>query len=582
MNWDLTPLFGSVNEAEAFLKEAEFRAIDFEKNYKNRLYTLTPDEFLDCLKEYEDILENIGRALTYIYLEFATDTSKGQFLAKFQEIANKAEEHLIWFELEFIYLPIDKQQKFIDNASIYKYYLLHLQEEAPYKLSEKEEKILMKKDLTSGSAFSRLFDEHISRLKFFFNGEKLSEEEVLSRLYSPDRNERKKAQISLTLGLKPHQELFAYIYNQVKKDWKIDFCEIRGYDNVEEPRHLSNKVTKKSVDALISTVNENTVLVEEYYNIKKELLGYENLYDYDRYAPIKLTDKTPEIPFEEAKQTVLNAFKNFSHTFYEIAKKAFEEKWIDVYPKEGKRGGAFSHSATPKVHPYVLLNYTNQRRDIFTLAHELGHAIHQYLAKDVGYLNQDTPLTTAETASIFAEMLLFEELKKSLPKDELLEIYAGKLEDIFATLFRQIVFTNFERRVHSEDELKPQDYNKIWMEENQKMFGQSVILTQNYEIWWSYIPHFIHSPFYCYSYSYAQLLVLTLYNLYKNGFENFEEKYIEFLSQGGSVPPKKQLEIFGLDIEDENFWRKGMGAVRKILNEFKELKDKNDSEPTLF
>jgi oligoendopeptidase F len=582
MTWDLTPLFASLNEAEEFLKQAEFKAIEFEKNYKSRLYTLNNDEFLKALKEYEEIFENIGRSLTYVYLQFATDTSKGNILAKFQETANKAEEHLLWFELEFIHLPIEKQEKFIQNAGVYKHFLIHLQEEAPYKLSEKEEKILMKKDLTSGSAFSRLFDEHISKIEFFFKGEKLSEEEVLSKLYSPDRNERKKAQISLTLGLKPHQSLFAYIYNQVKKDWKIDFIDIRGYDNVEEPRHLSNRVTKKSVDALVNTVNQNTHLVEEYYNLKKELLGYEKLYDYDRYAPLKLSEKTEEIPFEKAKETVLNAFKNFSETFYEIAKKAFDEKWIDVYPKPGKRGGAFSHSATPTVHPYVLLNYTNQRRDIFTLAHELGHAIHQYLAKDVGYLNQDTPLTTAETASIFAEMLLFEELKKSLSKEELIEVYAGKLEDIFATLFRQIVFTNFERRVHEKDELKEEEYNRIWMEENRKMFGDSVMLTQNYEIWWSYIPHFIHSPFYCYSYSYAQLLVLTLYQLYKNGFKDFEEKYITFLSQGGSIPPKRQLEMFGLDIEDENFWQNGINAVKTILNEFKELKEANDNEPTLF
>ncbi len=572
MNWDLSALFSSITEAEEFLKQAKFRAEEFERKYKNRLYTLTPQEFLEVLKEYEDILENIARALTYIYLIFATDSSKGNFLAKFQKLATQAEEHLIWFELEFIHLPIDKQQKFIDNAGIYKYYLIHLQEEAPYKLSEKEEKILMKKDLTSSSAFTRLFDEHLSKLKFFFDGKYLSEEEVLSKLYSNDRNERKKAQVSLTNTLKPHQDLLSFIYNQVKKDWKIDYVEIRGYETPEEPRHLANKVSKKSVDALIEIVNKNTPIVEEYYNIKKNLLGYEKLYDYDRYAPIKLTDKNREISFEEAKEMVLNAFKNFSNTFYEIALKAFNENWIDVYPKESKRGGAFSHSATPKAHPYVLLNYTNQRRDVFTLAHELGHAIHQYLAKDVGYLNQDTPLTTAETASIFAEMLLFEELKKRLTKEELIELYANKLEDIFATLFRQIVFTNFERRVHAQDELKPSEFNKIWMEENQKMFGNSVYLTKNYEIWWSYIPHFIHSPFYCYAYSYAQLLVLTLYRLYKEGFENFEEKYIKFLSQGGSLPPKKQFkELFNLDIEDNNFWQKGINEVKDMVNEFKEL-----------
>ena len=574
MNWDLSALFNSIPEAEEFLKQAIFKAEEFEKKYKNRLYTLNPDEFIEVLKEYEEILENIGRSLTYIYLIFATDSSKGNFLATFQKLATEAEEHLIWFELEFIYLPIDKQQRFIDNAGIYKHYLIHLQEEAPYKLSEKEEKILMKKDLTSSSAFVRLFDEHISRLKFFFEGKKLSEEEVLSKLYSNDRNERKRAQVSLTTGLKPHQELFAFIYNQIKKDWKTDYVEIRGYDDPESPRHLSNRVSKKSVDALIDTVNKNTSIVEEYYNIKKELLGYERLYDYDRYAPLKFTDSNPQISYEEAKETVLRAFKNFSETFYEIALKAFNEGWIDVYPNEGKRGGAFSHSATPAAHPYVLLNYTNQRRDIFTLAHELGHAIHQYLAREVGYLNQDTPLTTAETASIFAEMLLFEEIKKSLSKEELLEIYAAKLEDIFATLFRQIVFTNFERKVHKFDELKPEDYNKIWMEENQKMFGNSVYLTKNYEIWWSYIPHFIHSPFYCYSYSYAQLLVLTLYRLYKEGYENFEEKYIKFLSQGGSLPPKKQFEeLFGLNIEDENFWQKGMLEVKEMMSEFKELSD---------
>jgi len=574
MNWDLSALFNSIPEAEEFLKQAKFKAEEFEKKYKNRLYTLTPEEFLEVLKEYEDILENIGRSLTYIYLIFATDSSKGNFLAAFQELATKTEEHLVWFELEFIYLPIDKQQRFIDNSGIYKYYLIHLQEEAPFKLSEKEEKILMKKDLTSSSAFTRLFDESISQIKFFFEGKKLSEEEVLSKLYSPDRQERKKAQVSLTNGLKPHQNLFSFIYNQIKKDWKIDYVEIRGYDSPEHPRHLANRVSKKSVDALIDTVNKNTSIVEEYYNIKKELLGYDKLYDYDRYAPIKLTDTNPEISFDEAKEMVLNAFKNFSVTFYEIAKKAFDEKWVDVYPKENKRGGAFSHSATPKAHPYVLLNYTNQRRDVFTLAHELGHAIHQYLAKEVGYLNQDTPLTTAETASIFAEMLLFEEIKKSLSKEELIETYAAKLEDIFATLFRQIVFTNFERKVHKFDELKPEEFNKIWMEENQKMFGNSVILTKNYEIWWSYIPHFIHSPFYCYSYSYAQLLVLTLYRLYKENFEGFEDKYIKFLSQGGSIPPKKQFkELFNLDIEDENFWQKGLNEVKDMLNEFKETSD---------
>ena len=476
----------------------------------------------------------------------------------------------MFFELEFAKLPDTKQIQFIEHAGVNRLYLETLKKEAKHKLSENEEKILMKKDLTSSNAFSRLFDETISSIKFYWEGEYVSEEEILSKLYSNDRNIRKKAQVSLTQGLKDKQNLFAFIYNQIKKDWQIE-CELRKYSSPEEPRHISNKASQKSLDALINSANNSMDIVEEYYNIKKELLGYDKLYDYDRYAPLKSIDK--KISFDEAKEMVLECFKNFSPIFYDIAKKAFDERWIDVYPKENKRGGAFSHGATPKTHPYVMLNYTDQIRDVFTLAHELGHAIHQYLAREVGYLNQHTPLTTAETASIFAEMLLFEDMKKRLNKEELISLYANKLEDIFATLYRQIVFTNFERRVHSSEELSKEEFNTIWQEENQKMFGNSVILTSNYKIWWSYIPHFIHSPFYCYSYSYAQLLVVSLYGLYKSGFDNFENKYIEFLKSGGSISPKEQIKKFGKNIDDENFWNEGINIIRGMLNEFKQLKD---------
>jgi len=566
MNWNLNDLFNSIEEADILLQEAQKEAEWFYENYKNKLESLNVYQFLEALNSYIDINEKISRVMTYIYLQFATDTTKGNLLSKYETLSTEIEEKLIFFELEFAKLDNQKQLQFIEHAGVNRLYLETLKKESKHKLSENEEIILMKKDLTSSSAFSRLFDETISDIKFYFDGEYLSEEEILSKLHSSNRDIRKKAQISLTNGLKTKQKLFAFIYNQIKKDWKIE-CELRHYKTPEEPRHISNKASQKSVDALINVTNSNTDIVEEYYNIKKEILGYDKLYDYDRYAPLKGIDK--EIPFDEAKEMVLNCFKNFSLTFYEIAKKAFDERWIDVYPKENKRGGAFSHGATPKTHPYVMLNYTNQIRDVFTLAHELGHAIHQYLARDAGYLNQHTPLTTAETASIFAEMLLFEDMKKRLNKDELLSLYASKLEDIFATLFRQIVFTNFERRVHSLDELSDEEFSNIWQEENQKMFGNSVVLTNNYKLWWSYIPHFIHSPFYCYSYSYAQLLVISLYNLYKNGYENFEEKYIEFLRSGGSIEPKLQIQAFGKDIENEEFWLEGIQTIRNMLNEFK-------------
>jgi len=572
MNWDLTAIFNSIEDADFLLHEAEKEAELFYNKYKNKLINLNAYEFLEALDNYINISEKISRVMTYIYLQFATDTSKGNLLSKYETKSTEIEEKLLFFELEFTKLPDEKQIQFINHAGVNRLYLETLRKEASHKLSENEEKILMKKDLTSSSAFSRLFDETISNTKFFWDGKFVNEEEILSKLYSTDRNIRKRGAISLTNGLKDKQKLFTFIYNQIKKDWKIE-CELRNYKTSEEPRHISNKASQKSVDALINTTNRNFDIVEEYYNIKKEILGYEKLYDYDRYAPLKNISK--EIPFEKAKEMVLNSFKNFSNTFYEIALKAFEEKWIDVYPKNGKRGGAFSHGATPKIHPYVMLNYTNQLRDVFTLAHELGHAIHQYLARDVGYLNQHTPLTTAETASIFSEMLLFEDIKKELNREELLSLYANKLEDIFATLFRQIVFTNFERRVHNQDELSEEDFNNIWQEENQKMFGNSVTLTSNYKIWWSYIPHFIHSPFYCYSYSYAQLLVISLYNLYKQNYPNFEEKYIEFLRSGGSVSPKEQIAIFGKNIDNEEFWNEGINTIREMLNEFKNLKEGN-------
>jgi oligoendopeptidase F len=450
MNWDLKALFNSIEDADYLLSEAENESEWFYNKYKGKLSNLNVYEFLEALNSYIDISEKVSRVMTYIYLQFATDTSKGNLLSKYETKSTEIEEKLLFFELEFIKLSDEKQLHFIENSGVNKLYLETLRKEAKHKLSENEEKILMKKDLTSSSAFSRLFDETISNTKFFWDGKYVSEEEILSKLYSDDRNIRKRGAVSLTNGLKDKQKLFAFIYNNIKKDWGIE-CELRNYATPEEPRHISNKASQKSVDALLNATNANFDIVEEYYNIKKELLGYDKLYDYDRYAPLKAVTK--EIPFEEAKEMVLESFKSFSPTFYEIALKAFDEKWIDVYPKEGKRGGAFSHGATPKAHPYVMLNYTNQIRDVFTLAHELGHAIHQYLARDVGYLNQHTPLTTAETASIFSEMMLFENIKKTLTKEELISVYANKLEDMFATLFRQIVFTNFERRVHNSEEL---------------------------------------------------------------------------------------------------------------------------------
>lgn len=568
MNWDLSALYENEPALEADLSNARSRAISFENVCKGKLKELTINEFLESIREYEAIQETLGRIMTYAYLKFATDSDNGAFLAKYQLEQSRIGEHLIFFELEFNKLSKAKQEELIASTPHYKFYLESLTEEKPYQLSQKEERILLKKEMTSASAFSRLFDEHFSRLKFNFEREKLSEEEILSKLQDPSREVRKKAADAFTKGIKPHQPLLAYIFNMIKTDLATD-CELRGYKNAEQPRHLDNKITQKSVDALIASAEESFHLVHDYYALKAKLLGLDELFEYDRYAP--LDEGASSYDYATSKKIVLEAFSKFNPKFHEIASTAFAQGWIDVFPKDKKRGGAFSHPATPSTHPYVLLNHTDTRRDLFTLAHELGHAIHQYLSRDVGYLGSDTPLTTSETASVFAEMLVFDAIKDGLNAQEKRSLYASKIEDIFSTLYRQINFTTFERKVHAhEGELDLATFNRYWMEESQKMFGQSITLSANYPIWWSYIPHFIHSPFYCYAYSYGQLLVLALYGLYKRSDKaQFVQNYTAFLSAGGSQSPKELIKKFGFDIEDASFWQLGIREIENLLSEFK-------------
>jgi oligoendopeptidase F len=571
LNWDLGALYKNENDLDKDVQNVQEKAKSFESICKNRLKLLSATEFLEVLREYECISQTLGKFMTYAFLKFAADSSNGAFYAKYQDIYSQISEYLLFFELEFNRLAKAKQQEFIDATCKYKFYLISLQTQKPYQLSMKEERVLLKKDLTSSSAFSRLFDEHFSRLKFTFEGEKLSEEEILSKLHNPDREIRKKAALAFSKTLKEHQPLLGYIFNMVKTDLKIE-CDLRGYKSPESPRHMDNKISQKSVDALVKSAEGSFELVEKYYEKKAKLLGLKTLYDYDRYAPLEEIEQ--EYSFEKSKEIVLKAFEKFSPKMADIAQKAFEEGWIDVYPKENKRGGAFSHPATPDSHPYVLLNHTDRRRDLFTLAHELGHAIHQYLSRDVGYLGTDTPLTTSETASVFAEMLVFDYIKEDLSEKEKVSLYAGKLEDIFATLYRQINFTTFERAVHAhEGELSLEEFNTLWLRESKKMFGNSIKLTKQYEMWWSYIPHFIHSPFYCYSYSYGQLLVLALYGLYKSGKDKkFVENYICFLSAGGSKSPKELIEKFNFNIESIDFWNIGISEVQKMLEEFLNLR----------
>ena len=634
MNWNLGELFANEAEFSGAIDSAAAQARDFELKFKDKLHALGAEEFLGALELYEGISEQIGKIMSFAHLRFARDTSLGAQQAKTEQACNDISQSLLFFELEFNELDAAKQDEFIAGGGRFRYYLSLLKRRKAHQLSLPQESVLLKTSPVSGEAFSRLFDESMARMSFDFRGRKLGEEEILSLLHSSDREVRKDAAASLSAVLEQNSHLLGYIYNMIKTDLKIR-CELRGYDKAESVMHEENQINIASVDALIAEAERSFALVGKFYAKKREILGYDALYDYDRYAP--LGGDESEFSFEQAKQIVLAAFEKFSPKFKQIAQAAFERNWIDAMPAQNKQSGAFSHSGSRDTHPFVLLNFTRKRRDVFTLAHELGHAIHQYLSYGVGYFNSFTPLTTAETASVFCEMLVFDYMRENFSnlnglsnfksaaasdgsqnfkrsasqeaqdgeilnervvkhaasqdsagpseltardtdtpsqtasdKTALRAMLAAKIEDIFATLYRQIGFTTFERRVHaSADELSTRQIDELWMEESRKMFAGELILQDHYKSWWSYIPHFVHTPFYCYSYAYAQLLVLALYGLYKSGrLENFVQIYTEFLSSGGSDAPQKLVAKFGFDINKSEFWRIGIEQVAALVDEF--------------
>lgn len=563
MQWNLNELFSSKEELDNEIQDIRILIQVFQENFQNS--TFSSQNYIKATENYEKILKKISKISTYIYLVFAKDTKEGAFYSAYKDKLTSLEEELLFFELSFKELSEKEQREVLEASPNYKYFYEQKLLANKHLLSFKEERILLKTSLLSRDSFVRLFDETLTKLNFDFQGEKIGLEELLSKSSHEDREVRKEASFALAKTLKEKEELFAYILNMIKKDLALD-CELRAYPYPESSMNLYNQIDKKSVDSLMQASQNSFSLVASYYEEKRKILGYEKLYDYDRYANI--FQESSKISLEEAKEIVLAAFKNFDEEFYELALQAFEKNYIDIYPEERKMGGAFSHSGDE--HPFIMLNFTEERRDLFTLAHELGHLIHQSLAKKQSYLNQDSALITAETASVFCEMLVFDFIKENLSQKEKLSLLSSKLEDIFATLYRQITFTSFEREFHDrKEEWTSEEINELWLKNSQAMFGKSLELSQNYKYFWAYISHFVHSPFYCYSYAYAQLLVLALFGLYKGKkLENFTQLYKEFLSLGGSKAPKEMMELFGLNIEDKEFWKIGIQQIELLLKEF--------------
>ncbi|NIQ12923.1 MAG: M3 family oligoendopeptidase, partial [Candidatus Dadabacteria bacterium] len=543
---------------------------------------LTSDQLLKAIKEIESISEKCGKILSFAHLLFAADTSDpkiGAFLQSTQEKITQIRKILLFFDLEWVNLP-DKRAKIYINDPIlkkYKHYLEHERAYKPHTLSEAEEKIMAEKSNTGSKAFSRLFDEIINNIEFDvrINGKlrKLKESQTLSLMYDSNRNTRRSASKGLTKGLVENSHVLTYIFNTLVNDHSIN-DRIRSYKDPMSSRHLSNEISNETVSALITSCEENYDMVHKYYELKKKIIGLKKFYDYDRYAPI--SNDTKKFSYDKAKNIILNSFNEFSPKMAEVSNLFFNNNWIDAELRDGKRGGAFSHGTVPSVHPYVFTNYTGRTRDVMTLAHELGHGVHQYLSRKQGYFQFHTPLTTAETASVFAEMLVFHNLLRSgLSKKQKLSLICGKLEEIFATVFRQVVLTRFEQLLHNkrrnEGELTTEGINKLWIETNEAMYGKSVELTDNYGYWWLYIPHFIHSPFYCYAYSFGELLVFSLFNIYEKQGKKFIPKYINLLSSGGSEAPDELVKKVGVDINDPDFWNGGLNLIRNMVDNAFEL-----------
>jgi oligoendopeptidase F len=530
------------------------------------------------LKEFETLHDRLDKSYTYAFLNWCTNTiapERGALLQKVREAYTRIGQTILFFEIELLQIQEDDFERLLAEPSVlpFRHYLETLALRRSHVLTEPEERILAEKSVTGPGAWSRFFDETLGAATFRFKGKDLSEQEVLALLYESDRSTRREAALTFTEGLRSNLRALTYIVNTVLAE-KASDDRIRGYENWLASRNISNEISDAAVDALVTAVTSRFDLVARYYNLKRNLLGLDELYDYDRYAPINGIESKYE--WGQAQTLVLESYGRFHPLLEEIAGYFFEKRWIDAGLSPGKRGGAFSHPAVPEVHPYILMNFTGNTRDVQTLAHELGHGVHQYLARKQGSLHANTPLTTSETASVFGEMLVFERLLETESNSRAqLSMLMSKIDDTIATVFRQIAMNRFENKVHTarrtDGELSSDRLSELWIESQRKMFQESVTLGDHYSLWWSYIPHFIHTPGYVYAYAFGNLLVLALYSIYQSNRGDFPEKYIQLLEAGGSDWPHVLVGRLGVDLQDPEFWQHGLGEIEKLIGRAENL-----------
>ncbi|TVR30947.1 MAG: M3 family oligoendopeptidase [Balneolaceae bacterium] len=580
VKWDLSDLYKSPDDP-ALKKDKELllkKADQFASNYRERVAELSEAEFAEAMGHYEELVQQSGKIGSYAHLIWSTNTEDpalGKLLQEASEMGSELSQKLVFFNVEWLQVEDEKAERLIHSKELIKWQH-YLEVSRMYKdhiLSEDAEKVMSAKSVTGRAAWNRYFDETLGAARFELDGEELTEQEVLSKLHNPDRELRKKAHQSLTDTFTDHSRSLTFIFNTLLAD-KYTNDKLRNYESWISSRNLSNQTDSDTVNALIDSVTGHYHLVQRYYKLKRKLLKVDELFDYDRYAPILQTTK--KVKWEEAKGMVLGAYSDFHPQMGSIASEFFEKKWIDAAIKPGKRGGAYSASTVTSVHPYVFMNYDGQLRDVQTLAHELGHGVHQYLSRKQGELQSSTPLTTAETASVFGEMLVFNKLLQKIddPKEKL-ALLISKIDDTIATVFRQISMNRFEDRIHTarreEGELTTEQFSQHWIETQRELYGDSITLTEEYKLWWCYIPHFLHTPGYVYAYAFGELLVLALYDAYKSQTNGFSDRYIQLLEAGGSDWPHNLIAKMDIDIRDPQFWSRGLNLFESMIEEAEEL-----------
>ena len=578
--WDLSDLFPAPDspEIEAAFTRAGAEAEAFETRYAGTLPTISGADLAEALAAYEAMEEQLGRLVSYAQLRFSsdsTDPAHGQFYQSVTERVTSISSHLLFFNLELNRLDEDALEAKFDGGALDRWrpYLRDLLVFRPHQLSDEAERLLHEKEVTGRAAWSRLFDETVTGLRVPLRGEELTVSAALNKLSDRDRDVRRDAAAAIGDVFGRNIRLFSLVTNTLAKDKEI-VDGWRRYPRPASSRNRANMVEDEVVDALVAAVSSDyRRLSHRYYALKAKWLGLEKLQHWDRNAPLP-DDADRTIAWADARDQVLSAYAGFSPELAQVGRRFFDRPWIDAALRPGKAGGAFAHPTVPSVHPYLLVNYHGRTRDVMTLAHELGHGVHQVLAADQGYLQSSTPLTLAETASVFGEMMTFRALLDAETDPARRRIMlASKVEDMLNTVVRQTAFYQFETLLHDErrrGELLPERIGELWLQVQTASLGPAFEWTPEYAVYWSYVPHFIHSPFYVYAYAFGDCLVNALYAVFQSGHPGFEAKYLDMLRAGGTKRHRELLAPFGLDASDPAFWRRGLDVIAGFIDELEQ------------